>query len=116
MSDTVSSTVPTATTPTASEPTSQQAVKPVAPTALPSKWWGESLTIWGTLITAASTVAPALLKAFGIDIPADLLQSFGAQAVAAAQALGGLAGTAMTILGRLRATTSLERRSVSLYL
>ena len=83
---------------------------------LPTKWWGESLTIWGTLITTVSTVAPTLLKVFGIDLPADVLQSFGAQVVTAAQAIGGLAGTTMTILGRLRATTSLERRSVSLYL
>lgn len=85
-------------------------------TKLPAKWWGESLTIWGTVITTVSTVAPTLLKAFGIDLPADVLLSFGSQAVAVVQAIGGLAGTVMTILGRLRATTSLERRTVSLYL
>ena len=80
------------------------------------KWWGESLTIWGAVLTAATTVAPALFSAFGIDIPADLLQKLGSQSVAAVQAIGGLAGTAMTIAGRLRASTSLERRTLKLNL
>ena len=30
------------------------------PAALPGKWWGHSMTIWGALITAAATVLPAL--------------------------------------------------------
>ena len=83
---------------------------------VPVKWWGESLTIWGALLTAATTVAPALFSAFGIDIPTDLLQKLGSQSVAAAQAFGGLAGTVMTIAGRLRASTSLERRMLKLHL
>ena len=32
------------------------------------KWWGQSITIWGTVITGLSTVLPALGPAFGIDI------------------------------------------------
>ena len=96
------------------EPAASPASAP-APAAT-VKWWGESLTIWGAVLTAATTVAPALFSAFGIDIPTDLLQKLGSQSVAAVQAIGGLAGTAMTIAGRLRASTSLERRTLKLNL
>ena len=39
-----------------------------------------------------------------------------AQVVQAVQALGGLIGIAMTIYGRSRATTKLERREITLQL
>lgn len=80
--------------------------------ARPAKWWGESITIWGALITAVSTVAPAIFALAGIDLPADLIQKLGRDAVIAVQALGGLVGTVMTIFGRLRAFQGLERRIV----
>lgn len=81
-----------------------------------AKWWGNSLTIWGALLTAATTVAPAVFSAFGLDVPLDLVQRLGADAVAVVQAIGGLVGTVMTIAGRTRASTRLERRTVALYL
>jgi uncharacterized protein (TIGR02594 family) len=83
-------------------------------TAADSKWWGSSLTIWGTLITAVSTVAPVLLSMLGVDLPASLIQTLGHDLITFAQAAGGLAGTAMTIAGRFRASTPLERRPLSL--
>ncbi len=92
---------------TASMPTSP---KPDA------KWWGNSLTVWGALLTAATTVAPAVFAAFGLDVPIDLVQRLGVDAVAVVQAIGGLAGTVMTIAGRARASTRLERRAIALHL
>ena len=77
------------------------------------KWWGESLTIWGALLTGLTTVAPAVLAAFGIDLPIGLAQQLGRDVVAVAQAVGGLVGTLMTIVGRARASAPIERRSVS---
>ncbi len=82
----------------------------------PAKWWGESLTIWGALLTAITTVVPTLFSAFGIDISADLLQQLGTQAGSAVQAVAGLIGTVLTIYGRIRATTALQRRVVNLHL
>jgi len=78
-----------------------------------SKWWGQSMTIWGALITALSTVLPALGPALGIDITADLVQQVGAQVVQTIQVVGGLIGTLLTIYGRARATQPLARRDMT---
>ena len=92
-----------------------QSTSPTAtPAPLPAKWWGESLTIWGAVLTAVTTVAPALFAAAGIDMPADLIRQLGREAIAAVQALAGLIGTVMTIVGRIRAERRLELRSLSL--
>jgi len=79
-----------------------------------AKWWGNSLTIWGTFITALSTVAPAILAVFGFDIPSSLIEQLGTDVVTVVQAVGGLAGTIMTIVGRTRAALPLARRPMSL--
>jgi hypothetical protein len=50
-----------------------------------SKWWAQSMTIWGAIITAAATVAPALGSRFGIDIAPELIRLFGDQALATAR-------------------------------
>ena len=84
--------------------------------AQPTKWWGESMTVWGALITAASTVLPALAPIVGLDISGEVIRQLGMQSVQVVQALGGLAGTFMTLYGRFRATTGLERRAVTLQL
>jgi uncharacterized protein (TIGR02594 family) len=84
-----------------------------SPTA-PAKWWGESMTIWGTIITGLATVLPAFGPLVGIDISGDLVREAGDQVVGLVQAIAGLAGTAMTIYGRIRATQPLVLRSVSL--
>ena len=79
-----------------------------------TKWWGRSLTIWGALITGLSTVAPVVGPLFGLDVTSDLVRDLGEQSVAVVQAVGGLAGTILTIYGRTRATTRLERRDLKI--
>lgn len=80
------------------------------------KWWGQSVTIWGALITGLSTVVPALGPVVGIDITGDLVREAGDGIVQTVQAIGGLVGTLMTIYGRVRATAPLTQRSVQLKL
>jgi hypothetical protein len=79
-----------------------------------TKWWGQSLTIWGALITGASAVLPLFGPLVGLDITSDLVRQLGDQVVGVAQAVGGLVGTVLTIYGRTRATTRLERRGLKL--
>lgn len=79
-----------------------------------SKWWIQSMTIWGALITTLSTVLPVIGPAFGLDITADLVHQLGEQLVRVLQAIAGLIGLIMTIYGRSRATTRLERRVMRL--
>ncbi len=79
-----------------------------------TKWWGQSMTIWGALLTAVSTVAPAIFATLGVDLPADLLRKLGTDVVTAIQAIVGLVGTIMTIAGRIRARTALEMRQMSI--
>jgi hypothetical protein len=81
-----------------------------------AKWWGQSLTLWGTMITALSTVLPALAPLFGFEITGETVRQLGGQAAQTIQALVGLAGTIMAIYGRTRAVSPLMRRSISLRL
>jgi len=81
-----------------------------------TKWWGNSVTVWGAIITAMSTVLPALGPVIGIDITSDLVRELGDQLVLTVQAVGGLIGTVMTIYGRVRASGPLERRDVTVKL
>lgn len=81
-----------------------------------AKWWGRSMTIWGVVVTALSTVMPALAPLIGVDLPGDLVREAGGQVVTTVQAIGGLVGVVMSILGRLRASQPLERRALSLKL
>ena len=78
-----------------------------------AKWWGQSMTVWGALITAASTVLPLLGPALGLELTPDLVRQLGEQTITVAQAIGGLIGILMTIVGRSRASTRLERRPVT---
>ena len=80
--------------------------------ATQSKWWGQSMTIWGAIITTLSTVLPAIAPALGIDITADLVRELGAEVVQTVQAVGGLVGTILTIYGRARATQPLAQRDM----
>lgn len=75
-----------------------------------AKWWAQSKTLWGTLITAASTVLPLLAPALGVTLPADIIQTFGDQAVTAVQAVAGVVGTALAIYGRFTASSVLSLR------
>jgi len=77
------------------------------------KWWGESITIWGVIVTALATVAPVLGPLIGLDVTAEMVQQLGQQVVEIAQAVGGVIGTLMAIYGRVRATSPIERRLIS---
>jgi hypothetical protein len=94
------------------DPTQAPAEAPAAPAT--TKWWAHSLTIWGALITGISAVLPTVAPLIGLDIKPEVVRQLGDQAVLAVQALGGVAGTILTIYGRMRATTTLERRHVTL--
>lgn len=77
------------------------------------KWWGQSMTIWGALITALATVAPAVGPVIGVDITGEVIRQAGGQAAQAFQAVAGLVGTVLTIWGRFRAVQPLAQRDVS---
>ena len=80
------------------------------------KWWGESITIWGALITAAATVIPLAGRLAGIEISGDFIREVGQDLVIAMQLVAGLIGTLMALYGRARATRQLERRAINLVL
>lgn len=73
------------------------------------KWWAHSLTVWGTLITALSTVLPIIGPFIGLDVSGAIIVSFGEQVTHILQALGGLIGTLMAIAGRIRASAPLQQ-------
>ncbi len=79
-----------------------------------TKWWGQSMTIWGVIITTLSTVLPAFGPLLGLDVTAELVRQLGDQIVVIVQAVGGLIGTILTIWGRARATTTLERKQITM--
>ena len=79
-----------------------------------AKWWGNSMTIQGIIVTTLSTVLPVLGPVLGLNITAELIHQLGDNVVTFAQAAGGLIGTIMAIYGRLRTSTPLERRQVTL--
>jgi hypothetical protein len=88
---------------------------PAAPSAASDgKWWGNSMTIQGILVTTLSTVLPVLGPVFGLNITAELTRQLGDNIVIFAQAAGGLIGTIMAIYGRMRTNTPLERRQITL--
>jgi uncharacterized protein (TIGR02594 family) len=91
--------------------TTQPAATPDVPD---TKWWGQSMTIWGVIITTLSTVLPAFGPLLGLDITAELIRQLGDQIVVIVQAVGGLIGTILTIWGRARATTTLERKQITM--
>jgi hypothetical protein len=82
----------------------------------PAKWWAASRTVWGALITALAAVLPTLGPFLGFTIPPELIHQLGEQAILLVQALVALAGTILTIYGRVRATSPLERRPMTLKL
>lgn len=80
------------------------------------KWWVQSKTVWGALITAATTVLPIVGPMIGLNIPADVIKQFGEQTAVVIQAIGGILGTLLTLYGRARATLPLARRIVDVRL
>ena len=94
-------------------PTMPDASQPTPTSSSDRPWWGGSMTIWGALVTAVSTVAPAVLFAFGIDVPGALIEQLGSDIAIVAQAVGGLVGTIMTIVGYVRASAPGTRGSLT---
>lgn len=82
--------------------------------AATSKWWGHSLTIRGALLSAASAALPAIGAIVGLDLSGETLHQLGQQTVVVVQAVGGLAGMVLTVAGRVRASTQLERRTMQI--
>ena len=78
------------------------------------KWWAQSLTVWGTLITALSTVLPIIGPFIGLNVSGTLIANFGDQVALVLQALGGLLGTLMAIVGRFRASAPLQQTVLTL--
>ncbi len=76
------------------------------------KWWGNSMTIWGALVSAAATIVPALGPVIGVDVSAEVIRHIGSEAAQVAQALVGIVGTVLAIYGRARARQPLMRKMV----
>lgn len=80
------------------------------------KWWGNSLTIWGAVVTGLAAILPALGPATGVEISKETVTQSAEQISAIVQAATGLAGTLVVIFGRLRARQPLARRAITLRL
>lgn len=81
-----------------------------------NKWWAQSVTVWGALVTAAATVLPIAGPIVGIKLAPEVVQQVGDQTISVVQAIGGLIGTVMTLFGRARAAAPLERRQITVTL
>ena len=90
-----------------SSPKKESSPMPDDQSSQPGKWIGNSVTIWGVVVTMLTTVVPVIARATGIDLPAQLVQDLGTQVTAVLQSIGALIGLAMTIFGRVRATQPL---------
>lgn len=84
--------------------------------AVQGKWWAQSKTVWGALITAAATVVPVLGPLIGIELSGEVVRQAGEQTISAVQALAGLFGTLLTLYGRLKAAGPLTRKDVNVRL
>ena len=60
--------------------------------------------------------SPVLGPALGLNVAGELIRQLGDNVVLLAQAIGGVAGTAMAIWGRIRATQPIERRPFTISL
>jgi hypothetical protein len=62
----------------------------------------------------ASTVLPLIGPLLGLELSPEIVRQIGEQTVTVVQAIGGLIGTLMTVVGRTRAATRIERRPFTL--
>lgn len=74
------------------------------------KWWGNSMTIWGAIVTGLTNVLPVVGPLLGIDISAEMIRDLGEHATRAIQAIGGIVGILLTVFGRMRAVQPIARR------
>jgi len=84
------------------------------PTQAQPKWWGESITIWGAVVTGLAAVLPAIGPALGLDVSATTVHTVAGQITNIAQALVGLIGTLTAVYGRVRAQQPLVQRTLTL--
>jgi uncharacterized membrane protein len=75
--------------------------------SVPAKQWGESMTVWGVLLTAASTLLLVIGPLLGLDTTAELIEQLGRQLTEIVLALGGIIGTLIAIYGLVRATQAI---------
>ena len=78
------------------------------------KWWGQSLTIWGTIVTTLATVLPIVGPFVGFNISGALIVQFGDQITRVLEAMGGVVGVLMTVVGRFRANAPLQQSLLTL--
>jgi lysozyme family protein len=90
-------------------PTDAPTIKPYD--ASETKGWWQSMTIWGTLLTAITTVLPLVGVVLGVSISAEFAEQISRDIVLVVQAIGGLVGTLMALVGRTRATALLQART-----
>ena len=74
-------------------PTQPEPTAPATEPASDSKWWGQSMTIWGVIVTSLSTVLPTFGPLLGLNVTAELVHTVGDQLVTVVQAIGGLIGS-----------------------
>src|SRR5690606_41422167 len=55
--------------------------------------WGQSMTIWGVLISAAASVLPVLAPVLGLELTAELVRQVGDEVLQVGQAVTALVGT-----------------------
>lgn len=77
------------------------------------KWWAQSMTLWGAMITLLAAVLPVLSPFLGMDITAEMVKELGENGARLLQGLAGLVGTVLTVIGRLRAQAPLTQRRLS---
>ena len=94
-------------------PADQSNASTPAPFSLDPKWWGDSTTIWGAIVTGLAAILPVLGPAIGVTISPDTIHTGADQMTAIVQAAIGLAGTIATIRGRVLATQRVTQRLVS---
>lgn len=76
-----------------------------------TKWWGQSMTLWGAFITTMTTVLPVVGPLFGLNLTGAAIEQIGQHVTVILQALGGISGILLTIAGRMRASTQLVTRA-----
>lgn len=78
----------------------------------PPKWWLESITMWGAIITAVAAYAPYISFFTGFPINEDMVRLFGEAVTIAMQNTGIAVGILLTVVGRLKAKTSLTSKEL----
>jgi uncharacterized protein (TIGR02594 family) len=68
------------------------------------KFWLQSLTVWGAIITIAAVAIPEIGKLVGYDVTPEMIKDIGTHGAAIVQSVASLIGAIMVVYGRMRAT------------